>query len=312
MSSILDDFKVAFKTGNILNQLIVINVVVFLFLGVLNVMLTLAGQSAFYNEVLYFFTLPSSLGSLIYKPWTFITYAFTHEGVFHILWNMLFMYWFGRIITEYLGQNKLLGLYVWGGIGGGLLYLIAYNSLGYFESVAQVSTLLGASGAVTAIVVGAATFQPNFQINLILLGPVKLKYIAAFMVVTSFLQSAGSNAGGEIAHLGGALVGYFSMTQLQKGRDWSKPVVQFVTWVKSLFRPQPKIKVSYKKEQKATSRTKRASTSRASRASSRTNTATKETTSQDEIDAILDKISEKGYDALSKAEKQKLFNASKD
>ena len=194
MASILDDFKVAFKTGNILNQLIVINVVVFLFFGVLNVLLTLSGQTAFYNDVLYFFTLPSNLGSLIYKPWTLITYAFTHEGVFHILWNMLFMYWFGRIITEYLGQNKLLGLYVWGGIGGGLLYLLAYNALPYFETVAQVSTLLGASGAVTAIVVGAATFQPNFQVSLILWS-VKLKYIAAFMVVTSFLQSAGSNAG---------------------------------------------------------------------------------------------------------------------
>ena len=312
MASILDDFKIAFKTGNILNQLIVINVVVFLFLGVLNVLLTLSGQSEFYRDILYFFTLPSNLGSLMYKPWTLITYFFTHEGVFHILWNMLFMYWFGRIITEYLGQHKLLGLYVWGGIGGGLLYLLAYNTLPYFETAAQVSTLLGASGAVTAIVVGAATFQPNFQVNLIFIGPVKLKYIAAFMVVTSFLQSAGSNAGGEIAHLGGALIGYFSMSQLQKGNDWSKPVVQFVTWIKSLFKPQPKIKVSYKKEQKTSFKSKRASTSRASRASKTSTTKTKETTSQDEIDAILDKISEKGYDALSKAEKQKLFNASKD
>lgn len=311
MASILDDFKIAFKTGNVINQLIVINVVVFLFLGVLNVLLTLSGQSALYNEVLYFFTLPSNLGSLIYKPWTIFTYFFTHEGVFHILWNMLFMYWFGRIITEYLGQYKLLGLYVWGGLGGGLLYLLAYNALPYFESVAQVSTLLGASGAVTAIVVGAATFQPNYQVNLILIGLVKLKYIAAFMVVTSFLQSAGSNAGGEIAHLGGALVGYFSMTQLKKGNDWSKPVIQFVLWVKSLFKPQPKIKVSYKKEQKTASKSKRASTARASRASKSKATAST-TTSQEEIDAILDKISEKGYDALSKTEKQKLFNASKD
>ena len=147
--------------------------------------------------------------------------------------------------------------------------------------------------------------------SLILLGPVKLKYIAAFMVVTSFFQSVGSNAGGEIAHLGGALIGYFSITQLQKGNDWSKSVVQFVRLVKSLFRPQPKIKVSYKKEQKTSSRSKRASTSSASRAS-KASAQPKETTSQAEIDAILDKISEKGYDALSKAEKQKLFNASKD
>ena len=306
--SILDDFKVAFKTGNVLNQIIVINVVVFAAFGILNVLMTLSGQEELYRQISVYLTLPSNPESFIYRPWSIITYFFFHERIFHILWNMLFMYWFGRIITEFLGQNKLLGLYVWGGIGGGILYMLAYNILPYFAEVAPYSNLLGASAGVTAIVVGAATFQPNFTVHLIFLGPVKLKYIAAFMVVVSFLQSTGSNAGGEIAHLGGALVGYLSMTQLQKGNDWSKSVVSFVTWVKSLFKPQPKIKVSYRSEQKASRTTSRKS--RKAAAAPKENA--KKQTSQAEIDAILDKISEKGYDALTKEEKQKLFNASKD
>ncbi|MBO3699648.1 rhomboid family intramembrane serine protease [Roseivirga sp. E12] len=305
MKSILDDFKLAFKTGNVLNQIIVINVVVFLFMGVLSVLLTLSNQVGIYSELARYLTLPADTTSLVFRPWSLITYFFFHEGLFHILFNMLWMYWFGRIIAEYLGQNKLLGFYFWGGIGGGLFYILVYNLFPFFADAVPYANLLGASAGVTAIVVGAATFQPNFTVNLILIGPVKLKYIAAFSVVASLLQSTGSNAGGEIAHLGGALVGYFGMVQLQKGNDWSKPIVSFIIWVKSLFKPQPKIKVSYKKE--ASSRPKAKASKRAS-----AKTSSKKETSQAEIDAILDKISDKGYDALSKEEKQKLFNASKD
>jgi len=305
MNSILEDFKLAFKTGNVLNQIIVINVVVFLFMGVLSVLLTLSGQEVLYAQLSHYLTLPADPGALLYRPWSIITYFFFHQGLLHILFNMLWMYWFGKIIAEYLGQNKLLGFYVWGGIGGGLFYMLIYNLLPYFQDAVPYSSLLGASAGVTAIVVGAATFQPNFAVHLIFLGPVKLKYIAFFSVFVSFIQSTGSNAGGEIAHLGGALVGYVGMTQLQKGNDWSKPIVNLIIWMKSLFKPQPKIKVSYKKE--TSSRPK----SRASRKSS-AKTSSKKETSQAEIDAILDKISDKGYDALSKEEKQKLFNASKD
>jgi hypothetical protein len=217
---------------------------------------------------------------------------------------MLFLYWFGRIIAEYIGQNKVLGLYVWGGIFGGILYLLVYNLLPYYAPAINGTYLLGASGGVIAIVVGAATFMPNFTISLIFLGPVRLKYIAAFYVITSLLQSTGSNAGGEIAHLGGALAGFLFITQLKSGNDWSRIIVQFITWVKSLFKPQPKIKVSY--------RSAKSSSSAKSTNSTRTSEKKKPETSQSEIDAILDKISERGYDALTKEEKQKLFNASKD
>lgn len=306
MNSILEDFKQAFKTGNILNQLIVINVVVFLFFGVLNVVMTLSGEPGAFQVFSSYFMLPSKIQYILRQPWTLFTNIFMHLGIFHILFNMLWLYWFGRIITQFLGQNKLLGLYVWGGLGGGLLYLLAYNTLPFFTGVEGL--LYGASGSTTAIVVAAAVFQPNFTINLMFLGPVKLKYLAGFVVLMSLFQSVGSNAGGNIAHLGGALVGYLSMTQLQKGNDWSKPVVNFVTWVKSLFKPQPKIKVSYRSDRKEKAKT----TSSRKKTKSTTAETKNGTTSQDEIDAILDKISEKGYDALSKSEKQKLFNASKD
>jgi len=307
MKSILEDFKIAFKTGNVLNQLIVINVVAFVVLGVLGVFLTLAGQSELFSAATRYLMLPADLAKVIVQPWTLITYFFFHKGFFHILWNMLFMYWFGRLITEYLGQNKLLGLYVWGGIGGGILYLLVYNVLPFYAPMVENSYLLGASGGVIAIVVGAATFQPNYAVQLIFLGPVKMKYIAAFYVVVSFLQSTGPNAGGEIAHLGGAFMGYLVISQLQKGNDWSKPVISFIIWVKSLFKPQPKIKVSYRSKGKEKSSSGRRTTKPTSASFSKNGN-----TSQEEIDAILDKISEKGYDALSKEEKQKLFNASKD
>ena len=305
MNSILDDFKLAFKTGNILNQLIVINVLAFVSIGVVGVIFTIAGLGNAFVAFSNYLMLPADLGQVILQPWSLITYFFYHQGIFHILFNMLFLYWFGRIIAEYLGQNKVLGLYVWGGIFGGLLYLAAYNLIPFYQPAVPASYLLGASGGVIAIVVGAATFMPNFTIPLIFLGPVRLKYIAAFYVITSLLRSTGVNAGGEIAHLGGALAGFLIITQLKKGSDWSKPVVQVILWVKSLFKPQPKIKVTYRNsDSKRSSKSSKAASSKTS--SSKTNT------SQAEIDAILDKISEKGYDALSKDEKQKLFNASKD
>ncbi len=302
MNSILEDFKLAFKTGNVLNQIIVINVVVFLFMGVLSVLLTLSGQKLLYLEFSELLTLPSNTSRLLYRPWSVFTYFFFHEGFFHILFNMLWMYWFGRIMAEYLGQNKVLGFYIWGGLAGGALYILAFNLLPYFSTALENGTLLGASAGVTAIIVATATFQPNFSINLILIGPVKLKYLAATVVVISFFSSTGGNAGGNIAHLGGALVGYVGMTQLQKGNDWSKPIVNLIIWMKSLFKPQPKIKVTYKKETSSRPKSRKSSAK----------TASKKETSQAEIDAILDKISDKGYDALSKEEKQKLFNASKD
>ncbi|WPP53629.1 rhomboid family protein [Catalinimonas niigatensis] len=296
MNSILDDFKNAFnRPNNGLMKILVINVVVFLALIFLRVILSFASAGEVYELILRQLMLPAALDNFIVKPWTLITYFFTHEGFFHILFNMLFLYWFGSLIMEFLGSQKFVNLYVLGGLVGGLFYILIYNTLPYFAGQVDTSRMLGASAGVYAIVVGAATFMPNYTISLILLGPVRIKYIAIFYVILSFAQSAGPNAGGELAHLAGAALGFIYIKQLQNGNDLGKPLASFFTFVQSFFVRQPKVKVSYRNAQKKNN----------SRAANHAKSK------QEEIDAILDKISESGYDSLSKEEKQKLFDASK-
>jgi MFS family permease len=199
---------------------------------------------------------------------------------------MMFLYTFGNIIGDLLGNRRVISLYVWGAIAGGLAYLLVYNTIPFFLQSVLFSTVHGASASVFAIVVGAATLTPDYRLNLILLGPVRIKYIAAFYVVLSYAQTIGSNAGGNVAHLGGALVGYLFIRQLQNGNDWGKPVHFVIDFFKGLFKPKPKMKVTYNRDRD-------------------------QSPSQAEIDIILDKISVSGYESLTKEEKQKLFSASK-
>lgn len=297
MNSILDDFKNAFhRPNNGLMKILLINLVVFLALIFFRVIFAFASAGEIYELILRQLMLPAALDSFIVKPWTLVTYFFTHEGFFHILFNLLFLYWFGSLIMEFLGSQKFVNLYVLGGLAGGLFYILIYNTLPYFASQVDTSRMLGASAGVYAVVVGAATFMPNYTISLILLGPVRIKYIAIFYVILSFAQSAGPNAGGELAHLAGAGLGFLYIKQLQNGNDLGKPLSSFFTFIKSFFVRQPKVKVSYRNAQKK-------------KANGRTNSNAR--SKQEEIDAILDKISESGYDSLTKEEKQKLFDASK-
>ncbi len=296
---LFDDFKNAWsRPNNGLIQLIMINVIIFIALIVFKVVLVLSGNSDIYQMILRQFMLPASIDSFIFKPWTLLTYFFTHEGFFHIIFNMLFLFWFGKIIVEYLGDQRAIALYVVGGIVGGLFYILIYNLVPYFHDRVDGSLMLGASAGVYAVVVGAATFMPNYTFFLMFLGPVKIKYIAIFYILLSFSQTIGANAGGELAHLGGALMGFIFIRQLQKGNDIGTPVISVMEWFKGLFKPSPKIRVTHKSQKFAG--TKKASSS-----------ASNSQADQDEIDAILDKISHSGYESLSKEEKQKLFNASR-
>ncbi|MEK6480899.1 rhomboid family intramembrane serine protease [Catalinimonas sp. 4WD22] len=297
MNSILDEFKNAFnRPNNGLMKILVINLVVFVALIFFRVILAFSGAGDIYELILRQLMLPAALDNFIVKPWTLITYFFTHEGFFHILFNLLFLYWFGSLIMEFLGSQKFVNLYVLGGLAGGIFYILIYNTLPYFAGQVETSRMLGASAGVYAVVVGAATFMPNYTISLILLGPVRIKYIAIFYVILSFAQSAGPNAGGELAHLAGAALGFIYIKQLQSGNDLGKPLTSFFSFVKSFFVRQPKVKVSYRNAQKK-------------RSNGRPTADTQ--SKQEEIDAILDKISESGYDSLTKEEKQKLFDASK-
>lgn len=297
----LDEFKNAFqKPNNAHVQLIIINVVVFLVLAVIKVFSTAAGYESIFEMIYAQLAIPAPFFSFLSKPWTIITYAFVHDltGIFHILFNMLIFYWFGKLFIEYLGSDKLVALYVLGAIAGGISYLLVYNTIPFYQSQTPLLGMVGASAAVYAVLVGTAVLLPDYTFFLMFLGPVKIKYIAIFYIVLSFLGSVGGNAGGNVAHLGGALIGFVYIKQLQIGVNWGGWITTLLDWFKSIFVSQPKVKVTYRKSEPKVHQAARPTT-KASKAS------------QDEIDTILDKISDQGYESLSKEEKEKLFNASK-
>jgi membrane associated rhomboid family serine protease len=271
-----------------------VNVVIYLFLVVLFLISGIPGTEFVFEFIYKQFTIPSGLSEFITRPWTLITYMFAHSmwDIFHILFNMLVLYWFGRVFVEYLGSDKLIALYILGGLTGGIAYLLIYNLNPEFFGNAG---MVGASGAIYAIVVGTAVLLPNYTFFLLFFGPVKIKYIAMFYVILSLLYvRQGVNLGGNIAHLGGALMGFIYIKQLQAGVNWGGWITVTLDWFKDLFKEKPKVKVTYRSEAPQKSASKKASK-----------------TSQEEIDAILDKISDHGYESLTKDEKEKLFNASK-
>lgn len=300
---LLDEFKNVWgKPNNAVVQIIIINAVVFISARILKVFFDISGATDTFFFVFRKLQLPADVGSLLLQPWSLVTYFFTHYDFFHVLFNMLFLFWFGRIIQEFLNSKRVISLYVLGGLFGGLLYIFVYNFIPFYSDRVADSMMLGASAGVFAIVVGAAVFMPNYTFFLMFIGPVKIKYIAIFYVFMSFIQSTGGNAGGEIAHLGGAFVGWLYITQLNKGSDLGAWVISFMGFAKSMFKPQSKIKVTHRGGNK---RPSKKSASKAEMSSSSSNTP------QAEIDEILDKISQSGYESLSNDEKQKLFNASK-
>jgi membrane associated rhomboid family serine protease len=294
-----DELRNAFQRSNNGHvQLIIINVVIFLMIGIISVFGNILGFDAFADLIYNQFTIPPTFAEYATRPWTLFTYMFAHSrwDIFHILFNMLVFYWFGKLFIEYLGSDKLIALYILGGLAGGILYLLAFNTIPFFVERSGFTGMVGASAAVYAVTVGAATLLPNYTFFLMFLGPVRIKYIAAFYIIISFLGTTGSNAGGNIAHLGGALIGFIYIKQLQAGINWGSWITILLDWFRDLFRSKPRVKVSYRNEATTPPPTRKARVAKAS---------------QDEIDAILDKISERGYESLSKEEKEKLFNASK-
>lgn len=305
-----DNLRNAFKhNNNSLYKLIAINLLAFAGILVLRILLSFSGASELYRTILGYLMMPADLGIFITQPWSIFTYMFLHEGIFHIVFNMLFLYWFGMLVNEYLGSKKLASLYILGGLAGAGFYVLMYNISPLFTDVVSASKMLGASAGVYAIVVGAATLSPNTTFRLLLIGDVKIKYIAIFYVVIAFANSAGSNAGGELAHLGGAAMGFLYITQLRNGSDWGKPLQAIWEFFESVFSAKRKVKVTYRKKS-FTPKEEETKTRYESKPSSSKYSSQVDAT-QEEIDEILDKIAEKGYEALSKEEKRKLFEFSK-
>ncbi|GAB2958488.1 rhomboid family intramembrane serine protease [Hymenobacter coalescens] len=294
--SILADIQATFsRRDNALNQLLVINVLVFVGLNLLRAILYLAtGNRDGQLLALEWIAIPSEPLTFLTRPWTLLTYCFTQFSFFHILFNLLNLYWFGTLVREYLGDRRLISLYVLGAIAGAVFYLACYNLL---PAMRQHSAMLyGASASVTAIIVAAATLLPDYTFNLFLIGPVRIKYIAAVVVVISIAGISGDNTGGQLAHLGGALLGYVYIRQLQRGRDLGRPVIATGEWISALLHGRPRLRVSHRSPQEvATATAKRGGLAQPA---------------QEEIDRILEKISRSGYESLSKEEKQKLFKAS--
>ena len=294
---VFNDFKNAFQRPNHAHvQLIIINVVVFLVMAVLYVFSTVSGGEGFFKIIHDQFSIPPKFGDFVTRPWTLITYGFAHSipDIFHILFNMLGLYWFGKLFNEYLGSDKLVATYLLGVLAGGILYLIMFNTIPFFVSQSTFPGMVGASAAVFAVMVATATLLPDYTFYLLLVGPVRIKYIALFYIVVSFIGTVGANAGGNIAHLGGALIGFVYIKQLQAGVNWGGWITATLDWFKGFFTSKPKVKVTYRKAEPTQAKT-----------------GAPGKASQEEIDRILDKISDRGYESLSKEEKEKLFNASK-
>jgi membrane associated rhomboid family serine protease len=272
------------RSGSKLNLLIGINVIIFLAINIpANLEFLFSGGHLITSYTDDYLALPAYLPKLLTRFWTPFTYMFMHAGFMHILFNMLWLYWFGQIFEEYLGKKRTLGLYIMGGLAGAFLFIVAFNTIPAFThaNAAYSSVMVGASASVMAIIVATATLLPDYTISLILIGPVRLKWLALFFVIIDFLGVSGLNAGGEISHLGGALFGFVYINQLQKGNDWIGNILK-------LFKTKPKLKVVSKNNAKNPSTLPR----------------------QEDIDIILDKISKSGYESLSKQEKEVLFRAS--
>jgi membrane associated rhomboid family serine protease len=292
--NIWEELKSTFKHGSVLTRLIYVNLAVFLAVRILHVFLFLFKVDF---DFLQWLALPSGISQLATRPWTLVTYMFLHFDFLHILMNLLWLYWFGKIFLMYFDEQKLFGTYVAGGITGGILYILAFNFFPAFAEIAHQTILLGASASIIAIVVAAAVYAPNLSVNLLLIssifGPIKIVWIALFSLLVYFLSITGSNAGGNIAHLGGALWGFIYMSQLKHGRDFMKGFNRFLFSFGSWFQSRKKMRVSYRRKS-------------VQRMSDREYNL-KEKTEKENINTILDKISKTGYDSLSKHEKEILF-----
>lgn len=303
--SMLEEIKNFFNKKDVLSRLMVINIVVFLVINLFALITFIAGfDTGFAMEygvtrLTYWLSLPSNLGSFLFRPWSLFTYMFVQEGVFHLFFNMLLLYVGGKIFTQFIGADKLLSTYILGGITGAILYVLTFNIFPAFQTVVGGSFAIGASASVLAVFVAAAAYVPNLQLNVVLLGNVKLKYIAIVFVVLDLLNIRNGNAGGHIAHIGGAIYGLLYVSNLKKNRDFNLWFNKWTAGIKKYFTSPSKKKTPFsniytnpKPPRKDEDYLKQKNEKQA------------------EIDKILEKIKKSGYESLSAREKQMLFDAS--
>ena len=288
--NIIDDIKLQYKVGGIVSKLIFWNAGLFVLPWLLFGLLSLIGVNIDYVQ---FVSLSSNPANLIWKPWSLLTYAFFHAGIMHIIFNLLVLNFAGRLFMTYFTGKQLLGLYVLSAVFAGVIYVLIF----YFLNIS--APLVGASAAIMAILVATTTYSPMMELRLLIIGNVKLWHVTAVVLIIDLMQVRSENMGGHIAHLAGALFGFIFIKLLQNGTDLSKIVSSVLDFFINLFRkrevsPFRKVHKNYGKPvEKSVSKI-----------------ITKDK-SQQQIDEILDKISQSGYDSLTKEEKEFLFKVGK-
>ena len=285
--------KQSFAEGNILTKLIYINVGIFLL-----VRLSIVCFQLFEIEPMAFFSylqVPSSFVLFFHRPWTLLTYMFLHADFLHLLFNMLWLYWFGRMAMEFFNGRQLAGIYISGGVAGALMYMLAYNLFPYFRNREMVAFLMGASASVMAIVFAVSLYRKDYELQLMFIGRIRLLYLAFFAFIIDFLSITSDNAGGHIAHIGGALWGALFAVRLKQGKDLTVYLNRLIDRIANVKKSrQPRMKVAYGG---------RPETDREYRARKQAETRA--------LDAVLDKLKRSGYESLSSEEKKTLFDASK-
>ena len=282
MSNWLDQIKDKYQTGTIVEKIIFINIALFILTYLINTFSYLLKGDG--NFVIEWFALSPQFDTFITRPWTLITYGFLHSGFLHILFNLIFLYYIGNIFLDFFSKKQFITYYFLGIIFGGIIYLLSYNYLPALKN--QQTILVGASAGVIAILVGIASYIPNYALQFRFIGSIKLLYIAIGFVILDIVQIPVDNAGGHLAHLGGAIIGFLLTTYFNQGKNIN-------LWPENLFqnKKDKPLKTVYKNKTSAK------------------NSNPQE--QQKKIDAILDKISKSGYDTLSKEEKDFLFKAGK-
>lgn len=300
--SIWDDLKYSLRAGNMVTKLVVVNFAVFVLMKIIYLALrlfTMGNGEELYSNALIFLCLQSDPWSLLLHPWGMITHMFLHDSFWHLFNNLVTFYLFGRIVSDLIGERRILPLYLLGGLAGGLTFVITAQ---FFLDVG--SYALGASAAVMALGGAALILAPDYRVHLLFLGSVKVKYIVLVLVLLDIVAVAGTYpAGGHAAHIAGFATGCFFVYQLRDGRDWAIPINNFFAWVGGLFSSRAKPKFP---------RPKNAPTMRATFGGGKGSSSSdkKDTSFQEKLDAILDKIKAQGYESLSQEEKDFLYEAS--
>lgn len=297
-TGIIDEMRRGFSRSTMLMKLVWINIAVFVLLRITAIVCMFAGTPGFLEEVMRQVQLPSYLSTLVTRPWTVITYMFSQYDVLHILFNLLWFYWFGTLFRMVSTPRQMLALYIYGGLGGAVMFLLAYNLIPTFAYTH--GWLIGSSASVIAIVTATAILMPDFRMHLLFIGSVSLKWIAIATIGLVLIGVTGSNAGGEFAHIGGVIVGAWYGLMMKRGQDITRPLNRlfdmFVNgWhsITSIRLRNKTPKSSYKYQSSSASSPSIDDDDRA------------------QLDEILDKIKKSGYAALTPEERKRLFDVSR-